>query len=95
MTSSGIKRRNPFTNPVGPHGTLPAGHQLAPGRAAQWLHVVILQFDSLRRQPVQSRGFDLGAVVAYVPKALIIHQDEDDVRLFIELVPPIAPVLPR
>lgn len=34
-------------------------------------------------------------MVADVPKALIIHQDEDDMRLFIELVPPIAPVLPR
>lgn len=34
-------------------------------------------------------------MVANVPKALVIHQDEDDVRLCIELVPPIAPVLPR
>lgn len=84
-----------------PHA-LPAGHELAPGRAAEWLHVVILQFDSLRCQPVQGRCFDLGAVVPNIPEALIIHQDKNDVRLrtrFTKLVPSAAvlrvPVFPR
>lgn len=61
--------------------SVPAGHQLAPGRAAQRLHVVILQFHSLCCQPVQGRGFDLGTVVADIPEALVVHQDEYDVRL--------------
>lgn len=72
---------------------LPAGHELAPGRAAQRLHVVILQLDSFRRQPVQGRGLDLGSVVPDIPEALVIHQDEHDVRLrarFIKLVPSVA-----
>ncbi|MEQ2213859.1 hypothetical protein XENOCAPTIV_022356, partial [Xenoophorus captivus] len=83
-------------------GSLPAGHQLAPGRAAERLNVVILQLDSLRRQPVQIRGFDLGAMVPNIPKALIIHQDEDDMRLggrLLELISPVTqrgpPVFPR
>lgn len=82
--------------------TVPAGHELAPGGAAERLHVVILQFDSLRCQPVQCRGFDLGAVVPNIPEALIIHQDKNDVRLgagFVKFVPPVAqlgvPVFPR
>ena len=82
--------------------TVPAGHELAPGRAAQRLHVVILQLDPLRRQPVQGRGLDLGAVVPDIPEALVVHQDEHDVRLgarLVELVPPVArlrvPVFPR
>lgn len=83
--------------------TIPAGHELAPGRAAQRLHVVVLQLDSLRCQPVQSRGFDLRAVVANIPETLIVHQDEDDVRLraarLLEVVPSVAqlgvPVFPR
>lgn len=86
----------------GPRCTVPAGHELAPGRAAQRLHVVILQLDTLSRQPVQSRGFDLGAVVPDIAEALVVHQDEDDVGLrarLVELVPSVAqprvPVLPR
>ena len=85
-----------------PRCTVPAGHELAPGRAAQRLHVVILQLDTLSRQPVQGRGFDLGAVVPDIAEALVVHQDEDDVGLrarLVELVPAVArprvPVLPR
>lgn len=82
--------------------TVPASHELAPGRAAERLHVIILQLDSLRCQPVQSRGFDLWAVVPHIPEALVIHQDKDDVRLRARLVKLIAsvaqlgvPTLPR
>lgn len=59
---------------------VPAGHELAPGRAAERLHVVVLQLHALRRQPVQGGRLNLGAVIAHVPEALIVHQDEDDVR---------------
>lgn len=82
--------------------TVPAGHELAPGGATERLHIVVLQFDSLRCQPVQCRGFDLGAVVPNIPEALIIHQDKHDVRLgarLLKLVPSVdllgVPVFPR
>lgn len=87
----------PGSLPEAPQCAVPAGHELAPGRAAQRLHVVILQLDSLRSQPVQSRGFDLGAVVPNIPETLVVHQDEDDVRLrprFVELITTVAPILP-
>lgn len=76
---------------------IPAGHELAPGRAAERLHIIILQFDSLRCQPVQRRGLDLGAMVPNVPEALIIHEDENDMRLRARLVKFIfsVPVFPR
>lgn len=75
---------------------IPAGHQLAPRRAAQRLHVVVLQLDSLRRQPIQGGRLDLGAVVADIPEALVVHQDEDDVRLLLTRpIEVIAAVVPR
>lgn len=74
---------------------VPAGHQLAPRRAAQRLHVVVLQLDSLRRQPVQGGRLDLGAVVTDIPETLVVHQDEDDVRLLAGPIEVIAAVVPR
>lgn len=60
---------------------VPAGHQLVSGGGAQRLDVVVLQADPRGGQLVQVGCPDLGLVVAHVVPAIVICQDEDDVRL--------------
>lgn len=62
------------------YGGLPAGDQLAAGRRADGLDVVVLQLHTLGCQPVQGGRLDVRAVVPDVVVALVISQDEDDVR---------------
>lgn len=63
-------------NPRAPTGQpllkrlLPAGDQLAAGRRADGLDVVVLQRHALRRQLVQGGGLEGGVVVADVVEAL-------------------------
>lgn len=59
-----------------------AGHQLVPGWSAQRLDVVILQPNPALGQPVQMRSPDLRAVVAHIIPAVIIRQNEHDIRRF-------------
>lgn len=51
-------------------GCVPAGDELAAGRRADGLNVVVLQPDALRRQLVQRGGLDGGVVVADVIETL-------------------------
>lgn len=51
-------------------GAVPAGHELAAGRRADGLNVVVLQPHALRRQFVQSGGLDGWVVVADVIEPL-------------------------
>lgn len=60
--------------------TLPAGDELAAGRGADGLDVVILQLHSVSSQFVQHRCPDVRAVVADVVESLIVCHDEKDVR---------------
>lgn len=62
---------------------IPACDELAAGRRAQRLDIVVLQPDPLRGQFIQRRAADLPAVVADVIEALVVGQNEDDMwRLF-------------
>lgn len=64
----------------------PAGHELTPGWTTQRLNVVILQLDAVSREPVQCRRLDFGPVISHVPEALVVHHNENDVRLRAGLV---------
>jgi hypothetical protein len=58
-----------------------AGHELTAGRGTYRLHVVVLQAHALLRQFVKGRGFDLRLVVADVVVAVVVREDQHDVRL--------------
>lgn len=57
---------------------IPACDELAAGRRAQRLDIVVLQPDPLRGQLIQRRAADLAAVVADVIEALVVGQNKDD-----------------
>ena len=54
-------------------------HQGHPRRITHRINIVLLHPDSAVSHPIQVGGLDLRAMVAHVPPAQVVGQDEDDV----------------